>query len=184
MIGISFQLRRAAFIASGQQRRGGAAQRRSGREEKRLAGHAVFRLFDVGNNFLGRLKHTTAQACQRQRSAHQFQKRAPLKWVVPFFSVLRILALDELTKLRRVCQLLETAPVTLAGRAEIRTALLCEDALTHQLEIYVSVFRHCVAALPLSVRKGSAFPAFASNSREATPRVAGGTPAVPEKRSP
>jgi hypothetical protein len=56
----------------------------------------LFRLLDVRNDFLGRLNDAAAQPGKRERRAHDFQERAPLDWVIPLFSVLRIFAAHKL----------------------------------------------------------------------------------------
>jgi hypothetical protein len=48
------------------------------------------------------LNHTPAQACEREGRAHQFQERAALDWIVPFFGLLWEFALDEFFEYRRV----------------------------------------------------------------------------------
>ena len=126
---------------------------RRGRKEECLAGNAVFRLFDVGNNFFRRLKRATAQAGQRQRSAHQLQKRAALDRIVPLFSVLRIFAFDKLAKLRSVRQFFKTAPILL-GPCQLRSLptrrRVASNPLAHQFEVYdVPVFASVLKSIAL-----------------------------------
>src|SRR5438132_2890354 len=113
MIGIAFDLRRPAFVAPHQQRRGDAAKRECSCEVETFAWSFFFGLLDVRNNFLGRLNYTTAQAGERQRRAHQFQKRAALDRVVPFFGLLREFATNEFFEDGRVGEFFKAAPVSL-----------------------------------------------------------------------
>ena len=111
MIGIAFELGWPSFIAARQQRRRDAAQRKRRGEIETFAGNLFFRLLDVRNDLLGRLNHAAAQTGQRQRRAHQFQKRAALDGIVPLFGLLRELALDEFFEDRRVGEFFKAAPV-------------------------------------------------------------------------
>src|SRR5215510_5267119 len=113
MFGIPLDFRRPAFVTPHEDRRCDPKQMRGSRIEKRFAGNVFFRLFDVGNDLLRRLKNATTQTSQRQRRAHQLHERAALDWVVPSLSLLRKLTLYKLTKQRRVSQFVEAAPVFL-----------------------------------------------------------------------
>ncbi len=136
-----------------------------------LPGRLSSGVLTFGTIFFGGLEHATAEARERQRRAHQLQKRAPLDRIVPLFSMLRVFAGDEFTKLRRVRQLFETAPKLLAGvaagsvfagsagivgspagqpgwRAVLPAVFLDgENAFPHQFEVYVSVFAHRIRFL-------------------------------------
>src|SRR5437762_12901068 len=109
MIGIAFDFRRTAFVAARQQWRRYAAERKRGGEPKALARSFFLGLLDVRNDFLRRLNHATAQARERQRRAHQFQKRAALDGIVPLFGSLWEFALHEFFEDRRVGEFFETA---------------------------------------------------------------------------
>src|SRR5258707_13277639 len=144
MIGLAFELRWPAFVAARQQWRRDAAERKCGGEPKTLARSFFFGLLDVRNDFLWRLNHTAAQASERQRRAHQLQKRAPLDGIVPLFRSLREFALDEFFEHRRVGEFFQAAPVSLA------TAVLPgQHTVAQQLEIYVSIVIHFICSLSL-----------------------------------
>src|SRR6267142_1860274 len=110
MVRISLKLRGTSFVASGQQRRRDSTERRSGGVEECPSGNNVLRLPDIRNNFFRILKYAAAHTGQRKRSSHQLQKRAAFDRIIPLFGMLRVFAFDKLAKLRRVGQLLETAP--------------------------------------------------------------------------
>src|SRR5215212_1060892 len=61
MVRIAFYLRGPAFIAAHDDGCGGAKQRRSRRVEKHFAGNVLFRLVDVGDDFLRWLKNAATQ---------------------------------------------------------------------------------------------------------------------------
>src|SRR6266849_2168181 len=121
MIGIAFELCWPTFVAAREQRRRNATERKRRGEPKTFTGCFFFGLFDVRNNFLRRLNHAAAQAGERQRRAHQLQKRAALDGIVPLFGLLRKFALDEFFEHRRVGEFFKTAPVSLAGPSEVST---------------------------------------------------------------
>src|SRR5262249_7809775 len=87
---------------------------------------------------LRRLKDATTQAGESQRRAHQFDERAALDRVMPLLRLLRKLARDKLTKLRRISQFFKTAPVFLPATRRL-SILQSKDVIAHQLEIYVTV---------------------------------------------
>src|SRR5687768_3884977 len=138
MIGISFDLRRTSFVATHEYRRGRSEERRSGREEQGFARNISFRLIDVRNDLLGRLKNAAGHTRKRERRTHQLDESATLDRIVPTFSLLRKLARDEFTKLRRVGQFFKTAPIllSLARRFAI---LQRQDVVAHKLEVYVTI---------------------------------------------
>src|SRR6185503_21237695 len=102
------------------------------------AGNVSFRLIDVGNDLLRRLKYTAAQTCKRERGAHQLHESPALDWIVPAFRLLRKLTRDEFPKLRRVSQFVETAPILLA-RSRRLCILQRQDVVAHQFEVYVTI---------------------------------------------
>ena len=116
MIGIAFDFCRPALVAPHEQRRRDPAQRICCRKEQTFPGNFFFGLFDVRNNFLGRLNHATAQTCERERCAHQFQERASLDRVVPFFGSVRKFAAHELFEDWRVGKFVEMTPIFLPAR--------------------------------------------------------------------
>ena len=115
MIGIAFDLGRAALVALDQQAGGDAAERHGGGEEQRLAGHDVLRLPHVRHDQLVGLARAAGDPGQRQRRAHQLQEAATADRVVPLRGVRRELAVEEVLELGRFGDALRGCAST-AGR--------------------------------------------------------------------
>src|SRR5437868_8390237 len=133
MVRVSFNLRWTAFVAPDKKRRCYSAERHRRCEEERLAGNNLFGLIDVRDNLFRRLIDAGTKTCESERCSHQFQERSSADIVMPFFGVLRVLALYELSKLRRVGQLFQIAPELFAS------ILLRKDSVEHQSEVFVLV---------------------------------------------
>src|SRR5688572_9781765 len=138
MVGIAFDLRRPSLVIADQDRRSNSKKRDRSRKEQRLTRNMIFRLIDVRNDLLRRLKNTAAHARKRKRRAHQLDERAALERIVPTLRLLRKLTRDEFTKLRRVSQLFKTAPILLPGARRV-SILQRQDVVAHEFEVYVTI---------------------------------------------
>ena len=79
-----------------------------------LARSFFFRLMDVRDDFLRRLNHAAAQARERQRRAHQFQKRSSFDRVIPLFGLLGKFATHKFFEDGRIGELFQIAPILCA----------------------------------------------------------------------
>ena len=138
MLGIAFDFRGPAFVAAHENRCRRAKKRRSRRKEKRFARNVLFRLIDVRNNLLRRLKNATTQTRERERRAHHLDERAALDRIVPFFRLLRKLTRHKLTKcgVSASSSRLRQYFLPLRGPSAI---LQRQDVVAHQLEVDVTI---------------------------------------------
>src|SRR5262245_10470344 len=131
MVRIAFDLGWPALVAAYQEWSGDASERIRGGEIDSFSRSLFLGLMDVGNDFFRRLDDAAAQARERQRCAHQFQKRSSFERVVPFLGLLRKFTADEFFEHRRVNHLFQVAPV-LSGSTR---ALAAKYLVAQQLEI-------------------------------------------------
>ena len=121
MVGIAFDLGRAAFVALDQQARGHASERHRRGVEHRLAGHQIFGLTHVRHDQLVGLHRASRDAGQRQRGAHQLQEVAAADRVVELGRVGGELAVQELLEFRSFRNGFQAAPILWAvGRLQLR----------------------------------------------------------------
>ena len=116
MIRVAFDFRRATFMAFHEQA-DGIRTKRHGRGIKLwLAGDQSIGLLDVRYDVLFRCATAAGEACKRQRCRHQLQEIAPVDGVIPLRRRLSWkFAMQQLFKLRITGELLERAPILLAG---------------------------------------------------------------------
>src|SRR5690242_9827656 len=112
MIAVALDLGRAAIVRLGQQRHGPTASRHGRGIILRHAMDIILRLLPKWPDFL--LRPTTTaqtQSGQEKRSRHDLDKVPPGNWIDPFARASGKFALDPLTELRRISELIETAPI-------------------------------------------------------------------------
>jgi hypothetical protein len=107
VIGVALDLGRPAFVAAHQQSGGVAAQRHSGSEKQRDAGHQRVGLVHVWNNFfLWRCQRAAGQAGHRHRGAHHLQEAAPAERSLPDIGALREFVAQQILEIGRLSQFL------------------------------------------------------------------------------
>ncbi len=114
MLRIPFDFGRSAHVALDQHRPRDASERDGAREKQGPAGHQIFRLSDVRNDLLWRLRRAGADTGERERGAHQLEEVAPSLRVVPFRRLLREFTVQVVAEVRSVGQLAQAPPVKAA----------------------------------------------------------------------
>src|SRR4029077_19275099 len=92
VIGVALDLGWPPHVAFDQNRLRVAAKRNRAREEERATRNDVLGLFDVRNDFFGRLLRAGRDARERERRGHELQELAAALRVVPLGGLFRKLA--------------------------------------------------------------------------------------------
>ena len=115
MIGIPSDIGGPAFVAFHQYADGVRAERHGGGVKLRLAQNQPVRLFHIRNNVVFRGFAAARQTRKRQRSGHQLQEIAAIDGIIPFRSLTRKFAMEQLFKLRVFRELFQRPPILFAG---------------------------------------------------------------------
>ena len=127
---VAFDFRRSAVIRFDDQRNGAAARRHRGREELRRTVDVIFRRFAERQNlFLRPPTPTQPKAREQERSGHDLDEMPARDGVSQFAGARGKLVFHPLTKLRRVSQLIEAAPVF---RADLRLRAGWRNGFAHR----------------------------------------------------
>src|ERR1700722_12814694 len=111
MLGVTFNLGRPAHVTFNEKpcRNTGGAHR--GRVKKRIAGHHLFGLADVGNDNLFRLNGAPGRPGERYRCTHQCEEAPPGRGVVPVRRAVGKFVFNESAKLLSRGKFIETPPI-------------------------------------------------------------------------
>ena len=107
---VALDLRRASLVAFHQQAGGHAAERHRGGVEERLARDQLFGLLHVRDDLFLRLLRARRDAGERERRAHQFQKRAARDRIGDRLDLRGELVIEPRLERRVACLLLEAPP--------------------------------------------------------------------------
>ncbi len=115
MIGIAGNVGRPAFVAFHQQPVGVRPEGHHRRKKQRLAQDHAVRLLHVRHDIRLHVRFAPGKPRERQRRRHQLQEIAPVDGFIPFRSLPRKFAMQQLLEVRIFRQLFQGAPILLAA---------------------------------------------------------------------
>lgn len=115
MIGIAFDFGGTSFVAFHEDANRIGAKRHGGGIEIWFTKHHAVRLLHIRHDvrFIGAA--AARQACKRQRCTHQLQEIAAIDGIIPFRSLARKFAVEQILEMGVIRKLFQCAPVLFAG---------------------------------------------------------------------